>query len=235
MLLLRQQWNMALIQVSRRAKAMRRSRRFAQNGAADPVEDRRGSIVFGGGCVRFIAMLGSVGGEVRSYIAVVGLLVFVATFAVGQKTPLTQTQEPFHLVLNDMLSLQLGMGRDALPKATPERELRCTVPVTDHTVCKLTILDQVTIAGARVLDAEFLLEKNRVTKIVFELDSSYMGLTPLLFSLQKQFGQQLGTLPLLCWQNPVSSVLFFAGEEPNIISMSLSAGCLQYVSPPRKE
>ncbi len=160
------------------------------------------------------------------------LTLLVATFAVAQKTSSGQTPEPFHMALNDILSIRLGMSHEALPQTTPERELRCSVPVRDRTRCRLLIHDQLIVAGARVLSAEFMLEKNRVTNISFDLDTTHMGPKPLVFAFQKQFGAQAGNteLPVLCWQNPVSNLLVFAGGTPTIIDMSLSEGCARYAN-----
>ena len=136
------------------------------------------------------------------------------------------------MALNDILSIRLGMSREALPKSTPERELRCSVPARDRSRCRLLIHDQLIMAGAHVLSVEFMLEKNRVTNISFDLDTTHMGPKPLVFALQKQFGAQAGNtkLPVLCWQNPVSNLLVFAGGVPTVVDMSLSEGCARYAN-----
>jgi hypothetical protein len=64
--------------------------------------------------------------------------------------------------------------------------------------------------------------------MTFDLDTRQMGISPLVVAFEKQFGDQSGTLPLLCWQNPVSSVLLFAGDARNVIAMSLSIRCAKY-------
>jgi hypothetical protein len=165
------------------------------------------------------------------------LILLVATFAVGQKTSSGETPEPFHMVLNDVLSIRLGMSREALPKTTPEREIRCSVPVKDRARCRLLIHDQLIVSGARVLSAEFMLVKNRVTNISFDLDTTHMGPKPIVLAFRKKLGEQAGNteLPVVCWQNPVSNVLLFAGGIPTVVDMSLSEGCAKYANQSSKE
>ena len=160
------------------------------------------------------------------------LILLVATFAVGQKTSSGETPEPFYIALNDILDIRLGISREELPKTTPEREIRCSVPVKDRARCRLFIHEQLIVSGARVLSAEFMLEKNRVTHISFDLDTTHMGPKPLALAFQKKFGEQAANtaLPVLCWQNPVSNVLLFAGGIPTIVDMSLSEGCAKYAN-----
>jgi hypothetical protein len=110
----------------------------------------------------------------------------------------------------------------------PLSELHCDVADThDHARCKLVINDEIAIAGARVLSVGLMLDKNRVSTIIFELNTSRSGFEPLVFTLKKRFGEQFGKtrLPLLCWQNQVSSLIFFAGEDPPVVVMSLALAC----------
>jgi hypothetical protein len=161
-------------------------------------------------------------------------MLLVATFAVGQKMPPAGAPEAFHLVLNDILGITLGMNRHALPESTPAREIRCASSDThDRTHCQLFINDELIMAGARILSAEFVLDKNRVTDIIFDLNTSHMGVMPLVFELKREFGKQFGAtnLPLLCWQNQVSSVILFAGENSPAVFMSLTPACPKYDVP----
>lgn len=157
------------------------------------------------------------------------LTLLISTLAVGQQMPSVGTPEAIHLALNDMLGLNLGMNRDALPRATPNRDLHCALPEMGYTRCKLLINDEVIFAGARVLAAEVVLDKNKVTDITFYLNASRMGPKPLAFLIQKKFGKQFPEtkLPVMCWQNQASSLVFFAGEASSIV-MSLSANCTKY-------
>jgi hypothetical protein len=140
------------------------------------------------------------------------------------------TPEAVHLALNDTLGLNLGMSRDALPRATRDRDLRCALPDRmGYTRCKLLINDEVIFAGARVLAAEVGLDKDKVTDITFYLNASHMGPKPLAFLIQKKFGEQFPEIkpPVTCWQHLASSLVFFAGEGASII-MSLNATCAKY-------
>jgi hypothetical protein len=177
----------------------------------------------------------SVGGQVKNTF-VLALMLLAATFAVGQKLT-AEAPEPFHLLLNDIVKVKLGMTSDDLPKATPERELRCSALVNDRERCKMIIHDEVLMAGARVTSVEFMLTKNKVTDINFDLDIRKMGPNPLVYTIQQRFGKHYGDteLPLLCWQNPVSNLLFFSGYAANVISMSLSEGCAKYELKVRKQ
>ncbi|MGA2964110.1 MAG: hypothetical protein ABSD96_20785 [Candidatus Korobacteraceae bacterium] len=173
----------------------------------------------------------------KHHIALV-LMFLAATFAVGHKLPLADAPEPFHLFLNDSVGITLAMNRDALPKSTPARELRCASSDRyGHTYCELLINDEVIIAGARVLSAEFMLDENRVTNIIFYLNTSHMGLMPLVVGLNKQFGEQSrpSNPHPLCWHNQVSSVTLFAGEDSPAVIMSLTPACLKYDEPLSKD
>jgi len=158
------------------------------------------------------------------------LTLLISTLVVGQQMPSAGTTEAVHLALNDMVGLNLGMSRDALPRATGNRDLRCALPETmGYTRCKLLIKDEVIFAGARVLAAEVVLDENKVTDITFYLNTSRMGPKPLAFLIQKKYGEQFPEtkLPVMCWQNQISSLVFLAGEAPAII-MSLTANCAKY-------
>ena len=162
------------------------------------------------------------------------LILLVATFAAGQEIPSAGTAEPFALALNEILGIKLGMNQDALPKSTPDRELRCALADNhNHVQCKLLIHDEVIVAGARVLFVNFVLDMKAVTNIAFDLDTSHMGLNPLVFSLRRQLGEQFGKtrLPLLCWQNQVSSLILFAAEDPPAVVMSIAPACDKYDEP----
>jgi hypothetical protein len=159
-------------------------------------------------------------------------MLLVATLAAGQTMPSAKTTEPIHLALNGILGLELGMNREALPKSTPSRELRCTIPDTHGDKrCKLLVNDDVRIGGASVLFADFVLDSNnKVVNIAFSLNTSRVGFDPLVFSLKKKFGEPFGKakLPLLCWQNQVSNLLLLAGDHPPVIAMSLIPKCERY-------
>jgi hypothetical protein len=175
--------------------------------------------------------------NVKRYI-VLTLMLLAAAFVSGQKQFSADAPKPLYLALNDLVGINLGMSRDALPGPTPDRELRCTSSDTQGRMrCQLLIHDELLIAGARVLSADFRLDKNRVTDIVFNLNTSHMGFMPLVFGLKKQFGKQFGTtsLPLLCWQNQVSSVIFFADDNSPAVFMSLTPACPKYDLPVSKE
>jgi len=127
------------------------------------------------------------------------LLVVVLTFLA-----LPSFAEPFEIALNDTLGIRLGMDRDALPKSLPRREIRCVLPINDHALCRLSLKDQLTFAGARLRAAELQLENNKLTAISFDLDTSAEGPVPFVSLFNQQFGKQYGAtkLPQACWQTP---------------------------------
>ena len=103
------------------------------------------------------------------------LLVVVLTFLA-----LPSFAEPFQIALNDILGIRLGMDRDALPKSLPRREIRCVLPINDRALCRLSLKDQLTFAGARLRAAELQLENDKLTAISFDLDTSAEGPVPFV-------------------------------------------------------
>jgi ferredoxin-thioredoxin reductase catalytic subunit len=145
----------------------------------------------------------SVRSKVKHHIALV-LMFLAATFAVGRKLPSADAPEPFHLFLNDSVGITLAMNRDALPKSTPARELRCaSSDIYGHTYCELLVNDEVIIAGARVLSAEFMLDENRVTNIIFYLNTSHMGSCRLLLGLRSNSERNLGQPICPCYAGTI--------------------------------
>jgi hypothetical protein len=167
---------------------------------------------------------------VKRYI-VLTLMLLAATLVAAQKQFSADVPRPLHLALNDITGITLGMNRDSLPESIPARELRCTSSDAQGRMrCQLLIHDELLIVGARVLSADFWLNENRVTDIVFNLNTSHLGFMPLVFGLKKQFGEQFGAtkLPALCWQNQVSSVTLFAAENSPAVFMSLTPTCKKF-------
>ena len=198
------------------------------NGVAARTGERWGSVGRGSECARSVEKVG----EKMKHSIALALILLAATFAVGQKTSSGSSRAFSH-------------GAQRHPQHQAWHEPRSIAP--DNPRARITLLcssqgsHALQVAhprstdhgGARVLSAEFMLEKNRVTNISFDLDTTHMGPKPLVFAFQKQFGAQAGNteLPVLCWQNPVSNLLVFAGGIPTIIDMSLAEGCARYANP----
>ncbi len=153
------------------------------------------------------------------------LLVVVLTFLA-----LPSFAEPFQIALNDILGIRLGMDRDALPKSLPRREIRCVLPINDRALCRLSLKDQLTFAGARLRAAELQLENDKLTAISFDLDTSAEGPVPFVSLFNQQFGKQYGAtkLPQACWQNSTSSLLLIADGGGVAVVLSLNAKCADY-------